>query len=59
MFLLHNPRFSALSSHQARLPVARHESLYTVPMIFLRHPIDRAGRSMRSSAGRPTTLRAR
>jgi hypothetical protein len=38
-----NPSLEALSSHHARLPVPDSPDLVFHPLIFLRHPIDRAG----------------
>ncbi len=40
-FLLERPRLLALSSHQARLPVPTDPSWSILPIVMLRHPIDR------------------
>jgi hypothetical protein len=37
-----NPRIRAVSSHQARLPVPVARGIAFYPIVFLRHPIDRA-----------------
>jgi hypothetical protein len=36
-----NPRLKAISSHQARLPLPSDSSITFLPILFLRHPIDR------------------
>ena len=41
-YLEANPRISAFSSHQLRLPVPQIDSVNFIPMYFIRHPIDRA-----------------
>jgi hypothetical protein len=38
-----NPSIEAISSHQARLPTPNYQNLAFHPLLFLRHPIDRAG----------------
>jgi hypothetical protein len=38
-----HPQLQALSSHQARLPVPQAPDITFHPLLFLRHPIDRAG----------------
>ena len=40
-FLKHNPNVDALSSHTARLPPPDVEGLTIIPIVFVRHPIDR------------------
>ncbi|WP_153100726.1 sulfotransferase family 2 domain-containing protein [Paraburkholderia hayleyella] len=40
-YALANPAVRAISSHQARLPVPQHPGITFVPILFLRHPIDR------------------
>lgn len=40
-FAVANPRLRAISSHQARLPMPEHPSIAFMPILFLRHPIDR------------------
>lgn len=40
-FAVGNPGLRAISSHQARLPMPVHPSITFVPILFLRHPIDR------------------
>jgi hypothetical protein len=42
-FILDHPQFDAVSSHQARLPLPRLANTTFVPLLFLRHPIDRFG----------------
>jgi hypothetical protein len=40
-YALSNPSLQAISSHQARLPLPQHPSITFLPILFLRHPIDR------------------
>jgi hypothetical protein len=40
-YALANPAVRAISSHQARLPLPRHPEIAFLPILFLRHPIDR------------------
>jgi hypothetical protein len=40
-FLLADPSIKALSSHTALLPFPRADGLNVIPILFLRHPIDR------------------
>lgn len=40
-FALANPALRVISSHQARLPVPQHPAIRFLPVLFLRHPIDR------------------
>jgi hypothetical protein len=40
-YALANPALQAISSHQARLPLPQHSSITFLPILFLRHPIDR------------------
>lgn len=42
-FTLANPRLRAISSHQSRLPLPEHPDVKFLPILFLRHPIDRVG----------------
>jgi hypothetical protein len=42
-YAMDNPSLVTLSSHQARLPEPNCPNLVFHPLIFLRHPIDRAG----------------
>jgi hypothetical protein len=42
-YALANPALRAISSHQARLPVPEAAGIAFHPVVFLRHPIDRAG----------------
>jgi len=42
-YAIDNPHIKVISSHQARLPVPSHTNLEFHPILFLRHPIDRAG----------------
>ena len=40
-YALANPALRVISSHQARLPLPEHPSIAFLPVLFLRHPIDR------------------
>ncbi|MEM5364805.1 sulfotransferase family 2 domain-containing protein [Paraburkholderia azotifigens] len=40
-FALANPTLRVMSSHQARLPLPQHPEIRFLPILFLRHPIDR------------------
>ncbi|MEX3972078.1 hypothetical protein [Paraburkholderia caribensis] len=40
-FALANPALRVMSSHQARLPLPQHPDIRFLPILFLRHPIDR------------------
>ncbi|KPD15437.1 hypothetical protein ADM96_32695 [Burkholderia sp. ST111] len=40
-YVLANPALRAISSHQARLPLPRHPGITFLPILLLRHPIDR------------------
>ena len=40
-FVTQNPELQAVSSHQARLPIPRHPEIRFLPIVLLRHPIDR------------------
>ena len=40
-FALANPALRVMSSHQARLPLPHHPDIRFLPLLFLRHPIDR------------------
>ncbi|MEW6342889.1 MAG: sulfotransferase family 2 domain-containing protein [Paraburkholderia sp.] len=40
-YALGNPALRAISSHQARLPLPQHPDVLFLPILFLRHPIDR------------------
>ncbi|MCP3728267.1 sulfotransferase family 2 domain-containing protein [Paraburkholderia sp. CNPSo 3272] len=40
-FALSKPDLRVISSHQARLPLPQHPSIAFLPILFLRHPIDR------------------
>jgi hypothetical protein len=40
-YVLANPQLLAISSHQARLPLPEHPRIRFLPILFLRHPIDR------------------
>ncbi|NIF76614.1 hypothetical protein F3J20_04240 [Paraburkholderia sp. Cy-641] len=40
-YALANPTLRVISSHQARLPLPQHPSITFLPILFLRHPIDR------------------
>ncbi|WP_148662089.1 sulfotransferase family 2 domain-containing protein [Paraburkholderia phytofirmans] len=40
-YALANPGLRVISSHQARLPLPEHPSITFLPILFLRHPIDR------------------
>jgi len=40
-FAIDNPSVRAISSHHARLPLPQHPSIQFVPILFIRHPIDR------------------
>jgi len=40
-FALANPQLRVISSHQARLPLPQHPTITFLPVLFLRHPIDR------------------
>jgi hypothetical protein len=42
-YVLANPRLRVISSHQARLPLPEHPDITFLPIVFLRHPIDRFG----------------
>lgn len=42
-YALATPSIQAISSHQARLPLPEHPSIRFLPILFLRHPIDRFG----------------
>lgn len=42
-FILDHPQFDAVSSHQARLPIPLVPETRFIPILFLRHPIDRIG----------------
>lgn len=42
-YALSNPDMVAISSHQARLPLPKSRDLAFHPILFLRHPLDRAG----------------
>jgi len=41
-FKKHYPNVKSLSSHQLRFPIPRNSGFNFLPMIFIRHPIDRA-----------------
>ncbi|MGF6240991.1 hypothetical protein P3T42_002742 [Paraburkholderia sp. GAS38] len=40
-YALANPRLRVISSHQARLPLPKHPDITFLPILFVRHPIDR------------------
>jgi hypothetical protein len=40
-FVIANPNFRVVSSHQARLPLPQHPDIVFLPVLFLRHPLDR------------------
>jgi len=40
-YALANPALQVISSHQARLPLPQHPDITFLPILFLRHPIDR------------------
>lgn len=40
-YALSNPQLRVISSHQARLPLPQHPAITFLPILFLRHPIDR------------------
>lgn len=40
-FVASNPGLRAVSSHQARLPLPHHPGITFIPILFLRHPLDR------------------
>lgn len=40
-YALANPEVRVISSHQARLPLPQHPAITFLPILFLRHPIDR------------------
>lgn len=42
-YALANPGLRVISSHQARLPLPEHPDITFLPILFLRHPIDRFG----------------
>ena len=42
-YSIDNPTYQVISSHQARFPVPTSPRINFYPIIFLRHPIDRAG----------------
>ncbi|WP_416268789.1 sulfotransferase family 2 domain-containing protein [Burkholderia cepacia] len=42
-YTLANPGLRVISSHQARLPLPEHPDITFLPILFLRHPIDRFG----------------
>jgi hypothetical protein len=37
-----HPDAKSISSHQMRFPIPKHEDYIFIPMVFLRHPLDRA-----------------
>jgi hypothetical protein len=41
-FIESHPEAKSISSHQMRFPIPKHDDYAFVPMVFLRHPIDRA-----------------
>ena len=41
--LVSRPELSAVSSHQARLPALSVRGIHIIPILFLRHPLDRFG----------------
>jgi len=41
-FKKHYPNVKSLSSHQLRFPIPRNSGFNFLPMVFIRHPIDRA-----------------
>jgi len=40
-YLKKNPRVKAFSSHQIRFPIQKNLDPYLIPILFIRHPIDR------------------
>jgi len=61
-FVTKNPELQAVSSHQARLPIPRDTGIRFLPIVLLRHPIDRV-RSVyqferNQSAGSPSASTA-
>lgn len=52
-FLLSRPGLMAVSSHQARPPGPRRDGFRIHPIVFLRHPIDRAGSVYEFERGLP------
>lgn len=54
-FLIAHPELDAVSSHQARLPYPPVKGLKTIPIIFLRHPIDRFGSVYEYEKKQPAT----
>lgn len=41
-YLSEHPNMRSVSSHQLRFPIVEHSDFHFLPMIFIRHPIDRA-----------------
>lgn len=42
-YVCENPELGAVTSHQARLPCPQTDGIQFHPIVFLRHPVDRAG----------------